>query len=365
MKNLLLLLLLFFSVEYINGQDIHFCYSTELDADSQGATITASLTHEGASSENIVGYTLRMYFDNSSTTYETGSEDFTLSDNNLGWSTAGLTSTSVQTGVSNSDIPAVYNSFVEFQVNDGSFTGTDLNSGDEFDIMTFEVSFPDGTTPDIYLVATDEDPGIQYIGADFGQHDITLTAICNSEQPLPAELISFSAKAQDSDAYLNWITASENNVSHFDLERSFDGKEWSKINRKEAKGSSNVETHYENIDRNIREYSDSEFIAYYRLKINDMDATFEYSAIKSIKFNGDQTEISIYPNPVRGQLIISNVQPQSEIVLVNSLGEVVLKYEASGEEDSLNVENISSGIYTIIISSKSAGLKTERVVVIE
>ncbi|MFT7099742.1 MAG: hypothetical protein ACJA19_000241, partial [Bacteroidia bacterium] len=44
-----------------------------------------------------------------------------------------------------------------------------------------------------------------------------------STQPLPVDLLSFSADWQGEDAVVEWETASELNNSHFDVERSFDG----------------------------------------------------------------------------------------------------------------------------------------------
>src|SRR5690606_30239719 len=56
--------------------------------------------------------------------------------------------------------------------------------------------------------------------------------------PLPVELISFTAKLADKQdkVQLNWITASEINNSHFEIERSFDGNSFSKVG--EVQGNS-------------------------------------------------------------------------------------------------------------------------------
>src|SRR6185369_8464690 len=58
-----------------------------------------------------------------------------------------------------------------------------------------------------------------------------------SGNPLPVKLISFTAKVSDNNAVLNWITATEKNNDHFNIERSIDGINFIKVG--EVKGAGN------------------------------------------------------------------------------------------------------------------------------
>jgi hypothetical protein len=89
----------------------------------------------------------------------------------------------------------------------------------------------------------------------------------------PVELLYFTVKEEGNNAALRWSTASEKNSSYFSIEKSNDGINFSEIGTVNARGfSSNLVTYgYE--DRQF--YSTS----YYRLKMVDIDGSYEYSRI--------------------------------------------------------------------------------------
>lgn len=68
--------------------------------------------------------------------------------------------------------------------------------------------------------------------------------------PLPVSLSSFTLKKQNNFVQLNWITQSENNNSHFNILRSYDGENFEIISSKSGKGTSTEVTDYSFIDLN-------------------------------------------------------------------------------------------------------------------
>ncbi|MBK6538321.1 MAG: hypothetical protein IPG09_11310 [Ignavibacteria bacterium] len=54
-------------------------------------------------------------------------------------------------------------------------------------------------------------------------------ALAGNDNPLPVELASFVSSVSGNNVTLNWSTASENNNSGFDIERSIVNGQWSKI----------------------------------------------------------------------------------------------------------------------------------------
>ena len=86
---------------------------------------------------------------------------------------------------------------------------------------------------------------------------------------LPVELTQFEAIPYPQFNVVKWVTASENNSSHFDLESSTDGENWRKITTKFAAGNSTQEIKYSYIDYNLNP------VTYYRLKQFDIDGQFK------------------------------------------------------------------------------------------
>ena len=110
--------------------------------------------------------------------------------------------------------------------------------------------------------------------------------------PLPVELSFFDGEADGCEGYLSWYTEEEVNFSHFEIQRSFDGKVFKTIGEKEP----NLGRVYQFRDRAAGDEN------YYRLKMIDLDGTFAYSSIVAIETpcKTVQSGFSVSPNPING-----------------------------------------------------------------
>ncbi len=109
---------------------------------------------------------------------------------------------------------------------------------------------------------------------------------------IPVTLIDFQVSYNNSVANLNWHTATEINTSHFEIERSFDGTNFTKIGTVAATGYSSNTKAYEFLNT-ITDYRNT----FYRLKTVDINGKISYSKIVKI-------------NPVRSGFSISNIYPK-------------------------------------------------------
>ncbi|MBL7814078.1 MAG: hypothetical protein JNL70_03655 [Saprospiraceae bacterium] len=166
---------------------------------------------------------------------------------------------------------------------------------------------------------------------------------CNTA--LPVELLNFSGKNTEGGNWLTWTTAEETNTLNFEVERSPDGQSFEKIGTVKAKGSHST---YDFTD-NYRLPT----IAFYRLKINDLDGQFDYSKTISIQSKG-KSKVKIYPSVTSGLLTIENAL---SFHIINSIGQVVLsekQTQGSGNFQSFsnlthtpNLSHLPNGIYII------------------
>ena len=133
--------------------------------------------------------------------------------------------------------------------------------------------------------------GIVTSNTTTGFGPFTLASI-TTQNPLPIQLISFSAEIKNNSIYTQWLTSSEINNDYFTLEKSKDGIHFVAVGIVKGAGNSTRLLDYEYSDENP--YNG---ISYYRLKQTDFDGKFSYSDLVPVKIkNCDLKIISVNPN---------------------------------------------------------------------
>ena len=170
-------------------------------------------------------------------------------------------------------------------------------------------------------------------------------AIFDSETVLPVILKTFEVNPENRTALLTWATTAESNSSHFDIEHSTDAGAWMKAGRVNAKGESN----------DLRRYSFSHHPAkdgqhYYRLKMTDMDGTFTYSPIRSVRFGSAAgEEMYIYPNPSSDRLYLKDsISEISSLSVISQSGQKMIS-DIPYSEKGISLEALPAGTYLIDI----------------
>jgi hypothetical protein len=167
---------------------------------------------------------------------------------------------------------------------------------------------------------------------------------------LPVELIRFETKRNGKSIDLDWATASEHNNSHFDVERSSDGKAWKKVGTVPGNGNSQkiITYHFEDQTAELGK------ISYYRLKQIDFDAVFEYSYVRMVsdKIEAGTTLTSVYPNPVDKFLNVKIDEIDTyHIQLIDQTGQIKYQMETSQNLETINTSSYQMGIYYVIIQN--------------
>ena len=181
-----------------------------------------------------------------------------------------------------------------------------------------------------------------------------------SQAILPLRLITFVGQLQDNTAHLQWAADNEQNFSHYELQRSTNGKDFTKVTDQKAKGGSSKNNYsYDDDVSNISSQPHYENRLYYRLEMIDNDGTFKYSNIVLITPNNKSQTIAIFPNPAKDivyiQLPIANsifaTQQSGYIIisLTDAIGKEVLlrKLSTTNGLITLSTANLPSGIYTV------------------
>jgi hypothetical protein len=98
-------------------------------------------------------------------------------------------------------------------------------------------------------------------------------------EPLPIQLLNFTAIVNNEVVDLNWTTLSEINNDFFTIERSIDAVVFEEVLRKDGAGNSNTILSYNDVDRNPLLG-----VSYYRLKQTDFNGQFTYSQLVPVNF---------------------------------------------------------------------------------
>jgi Secretion system C-terminal sorting domain len=142
--------------------------------------------------------------------------------------------------------------------------------------------------------------------------------------PIPVQLISFQAQNNLADVTAKWQVTNEVNFSHYDLQRSFDNKNFDNIASLTAKGGSGIQS-YSYSDR--ESIKNNAAIIYYRLKMVDIDGQFTYSEIVSVRNKKDASfVIDNLANPVKDRVsftLITKTPGIASIRLSDANGKII------------------------------------------
>jgi hypothetical protein len=169
--------------------------------------------------------------------------------------------------------------------------------------------------------------------------------IVASATPLPVELLSFNATAEANHIRLDWSVGIEENLSHYEIEKSVDGLDFRNIGAVTAQGLSFYKFEDYDVFKNN--------VYYYRLKAVDFDGKFEYSNVLNIEYSPDSyrernIEYRIFPNPANDFITVEINEPTT-IQIINSTGQILLEKQMSNTAQ-LDISNLVSGIYWIKIN---------------
>ncbi len=166
---------------------------------------------------------------------------------------------------------------------------------------------------------------------------------------LPVELSSFTGRVDGCNNILNWRSESELNFSHYELERKTDAA-YEKIVEVKGGGTSTIGNAYQYLDKQTATHN------YYRLKMVDLDGTFEYSNVVYLKEDcKGGSGIVLYPNPIAADAGLLNVKFHTAeagdvmLTVTDVLGQAVKRLNLSAEEAwntlRMDISDLPAGTY--------------------
>jgi hypothetical protein len=176
--------------------------------------------------------------------------------------------------------------------------------------------------------------------------------VFTAARPLPVNITTVKATQQGKNIAVEWKVENELNVKNYDIEKSADGRNFSKAGQIAARGGSSAYT-WTDVNASAGDN-------FYRIRSNDNDGKSAYSQTVKVTIAGKTGSFTIFPNPVKDGMIGLQMKDvvagQYNIRLVNQLGQVVdkriLNHSGGNATQSVQLpQNPGDGVYQLEIIS--------------
>ncbi len=204
---------------------------------------------------------------------------------------------------------------------------------------------------------------------DYGYTNLPATHAtnCGTLIPiLPIELTFFEATlqkdpTQDAFVALHWATAAEKDNSHFELQRSTNGRDFTTIGQVLGTNQ-NQTTFYQ-----YKDYEFQEGRNYYRLLQVDYDGKMSYSPIVQV-WVVQKSRFVVYPNPATDYFFVesNNFSKNLHLNLLDSKGQQVAVEVIAIGIDRFKIvptEKLSKGLYLLRYLSKEGHYQSHKILV--
>lgn len=173
--------------------------------------------------------------------------------------------------------------------------------------------------------------------------------------PLPVVLTGLKGAYSNGVSKLTWGTEQESNSSHFEIERSSDGSNFTLLGKVAAAGNSSKTITY-----NFNDVKVNAGTNYYRLRMVDKDGRFEYSNIVALNVNIKGFFVTgIYPSPFSDKVSVSISSENAAtgtVRLMDNTGKVLARQNTQIRKGitTISLDNLGSlakGFYIIEVQS--------------
>lgn len=175
---------------------------------------------------------------------------------------------------------------------------------------------------------------------------------------LPVKLLSFTGVNKNNTVLLNWQTAYEQNSSHYSIERSTNGVDFSEVEKIAASGNASAGFSYSYNDilsASVKMHP----AVFYRLKSVDTDGNYSYSQVVAIQLDKTGIQLLVSPNPARDWLQVqtgSRLSGNAVLTITDALGRAliskVLVLQTGTNSIPVNISLLGAGLYTAELTCK-------------
>jgi len=158
---------------------------------------------------------------------------------------------------------------------------------------------------------------------------------------LPVKFSSLDARTTNNSVSLKWVVGTEINVTGYDIEKSSDGRNFSKIGFVAAA----AQTSYSFVDPKPAS------VSYYRIKSVDGDGKFTYSSVSLVKAGQSMIILKAFPSPFTKNLSVQHATANGgSLITISSEDGRLIKSVVpvvGTQQTDIDLSTATSGLYLI------------------
>ena len=173
---------------------------------------------------------------------------------------------------------------------------------------------------------------------------------------LPVTFVGFEAKSMSNGVQVAWKTAEQDNVHHYEVEKSTDGQNYNAITTVGVSKSNEYSYFDANVGRNV----------YYRIKNVDNNGKFKYSSVARISNGLSSVVMNAFPQPAASRLTVqhASIRANALFTLSTTDGRVVSRIRpvAGTMQTILDVSKLQGGAYLLRFNDGNGNTETLKVI---
>lgn len=178
----------------------------------------------------------------------------------------------------------------------------------------------------------------------------TLASSTSAQNPLPVELVTFTANLVDDHVLVSWQTSSEKNNDYFTVKKSTNGKDWRVVGTLPGSGTTLLPASY-----SLKDTQPLPGLQYYQLTQTDYDGASETFPVIALNIQqlSERGKLTLYPNPTEDDLIVRVTGAIANTFIAQVIdvnGKVLIEKTVERTEPGISVKELRPGVYNMIVS---------------
>jgi len=179
---------------------------------------------------------------------------------------------------------------------------------------------------------------------------------------LPVNITSIKAYQKNAGIAVDWTVATQINISNYEIEKSVDGRTFTKAGTVSASGGSGYN------------WLDASPVAgnnYFRIKANSKNGSAQYSQVVNVRIGKEKNTFTVIANPVQNKMVMLQMEGVDKgtytMKFFNQTGQLVnsktINHAGGSATEAISIGSLAKGIYQLSIIGTAGLLESKTVMV--